>query len=180
MPKALFHLMAMVGLLASVASAQDLRELKPPLLRGIPLGIQRPLEPVDVVRSGMETVVTINTPDFQQVRTDIRTTNAWITADNVRYDLDAVFINEETTITIGNPGEPAYIVTSNLVSTLRETETIVFPNRTYIVASLSSTTSNGVLGQMQFRALKYLYGTRLSQPLNVNQYERLKDWLGIE
>ncbi len=175
-----FRLWMVVGLWAGVVSAQELRTLKPPLLRGIPWTIQRPAQPVDVVNAGMTTVLTINDGGFQLVRTDVRHTNTWVTADNLRYDQSAVLMTDVTTITIGSPDDPEYIVITNVITTLRENETITFPNRTYVIAALSSTTSNGVLGQMQFSAVKYLYGTRLAQPLTLNQFDRLKDWLGIE
>jgi len=169
------------GLLACVADAQDLRALKPRLLRCIPLNLDRPVEPTSVFDETIETIITIGSPGdpFYLVRTDIRTTNLWITADNIEYHHAAIIITDESVLTIGTPADELYRVQTDVVTSMKLQERIIFPNRTYISAETSSSISNGVIAENTFQATKYCYGTKLGTPLSKAQLERLKQWLGI-
>ena len=169
-------------LIAGITEAQVFNSKLPPYLRYIPLYIERPLQPTDSFNSTIVTVVTIGTPSdpYYSVRTDTRSTNVWITADKVLYHSSLTEIVDDTTLTVGTPGDVIYVIQNDVFTTIWEQEHIVFPNRTYVIADLKSYSTNGVMIDNTFKAIRYSYGFKIGTPLTKSQYERLIAWLGID
>lgn len=170
------------GLITCVADAQEMHVRKPPFLRCIPLYIDRPVQPTGSSGTTTETIITIGAPNdsYYFVRSDIRSTNLWITADKLEYHHSSIVITDETITTIGTPSDPFYVVQMETVAYVKKQEHIIFPNRTYVLAESSLLSTNGVMAENNFKATKYCYGIRRGTPLTKTQYERLKTWLGID
>ena len=169
-------------LTAGITEAQVFNSKLPPYLRYIPLYIDRPLQPTDSFSSTVVTVLTIGIPSdpFYSVRTDTRSTNVWITADKVLYHSSLTEIVDDSTLTIGSPGDVIYVIQNDVITTIWEQEHIVFPNKTYVIADLKSHSTNGVVIDNTFKAIRYGYGFKKGTPLTKAQYERLIAWLGID
>jgi hypothetical protein len=173
--------MVVLGLFAGAVDTQAIDVRKPPLWRGIPLGLERPVDFASLVNSRTVTVFTIGElgSSYFFERTDVRGSNTWVTADNILYSYTTVEIVDLTVRITGRPDDAFYSEQVDVMISRQEREIVQFPNKTYLTSVTTTSGTNDVEGGTTYQASRHLYGIERGLPLTKTQFQRIKTWLGM-